>query len=146
MFVIAFFFLRSSFSPTCLIFPLWQNGGSVASQFCDAQNCVPLSQSLIAHLFLLRLLAIMSPTPTCYSKCQQLRTQLVRHSRACVSHSLKFFLFFIIIPHSLHYYIILFCNYDVMVFVPPPTPPPVASQFASVTDPLSWYSLLLTQL
>jgi hypothetical protein len=80
------------------------------------------------------------------NKCQQLRTQLVRHSRACVSYSLKFFLFFIIIPHSLHYYIILFRNYDVMVFVPPPTPPPVASQFASVTDPLSWYSLLLTQL
>jgi hypothetical protein len=80
------------------------------------------------------------------NKCQQLRTQLVRHSRACVSHSLKFFLFFIIIPHSLHYYIILFYNYDVLVFVPPPTPPPVASQFASVTDPLSWYSLLLTQL
>jgi hypothetical protein len=62
------------------------------------------------------------------------------------SHSFKFFLFFIFMPHSLHYYIILFRNYDVMVFVPPPTPPPVASQFASVTDPLSWYSLLLTQL
>jgi hypothetical protein len=116
MFVIALFFLRSSFSPTCFIFPLWQNGGSVASQFCDAQNCVPLSQSLIAHLFLLMLLAIMSPTSICYStsvsSCGPSLFVTREHAFRILSNSFySLLLFRIRYIITLYYSIIMMCWY-----------------------------------